>query len=105
VLFAFLIGAQCLLTLGAAIEAGVSTIFVGLAEDPQVLQQRSPELFAVRDFFFTAVWARLIWGLVDGRADVPAGRPAGAVSMSHVRTQNMARLETSTHGHSVIYLL
>jgi hypothetical protein len=48
VLFAFLIGAQCLLTLGAAIEAGVSTIFVGLAEDPQVLAERSPELFGVR---------------------------------------------------------
>jgi hypothetical protein len=29
----------------SAIEAGVSTIFVGLAEDPHVLQQRSPGLF------------------------------------------------------------
>jgi hypothetical protein len=48
VLFAFLIGAQCLLTLGSAIEAGVSTIFVGLGEDPQVLAQRAPELFGVR---------------------------------------------------------
>ncbi|GBE81179.1 DUF580-domain-containing protein [Sparassis latifolia] len=44
-LFAFLIGLQLMLTLGAAIEAGVSTIFVGLAEDPQVLAMRAPELF------------------------------------------------------------
>jgi hypothetical protein len=47
VLFAFLIGAQCMLTLASAIEAGVSTIFVGLGEDPQVLAQRAPELFGM----------------------------------------------------------
>ncbi|KAB5593164.1 Integral to plasma membrane protein [Ceratobasidium theobromae] len=46
-LFAFLIGLQCSLTLASAIEAGVSTIFVGLGEDPQVLAERSPELFEV----------------------------------------------------------
>jgi len=45
VLFAFVIGLQCSLTLSAAIEAGVSTIFVGLGEDPQVLAERAPELF------------------------------------------------------------
>ncbi|KAF9784470.1 plasma-membrane choline transporter-domain-containing protein [Thelephora terrestris] len=45
ILLAFLIGIQCSLTLTSAIEAGVSTIFVGLAEDPQVLAQRSPPLF------------------------------------------------------------
>ncbi|KII92408.1 hypothetical protein PLICRDRAFT_102406 [Plicaturopsis crispa FD-325 SS-3] len=45
ILFAFLIGLQCSLTLSSAIEAGVSTIFVGLGEDPQVLAVRAPELF------------------------------------------------------------
>ncbi|KAJ3546584.1 hypothetical protein NM688_g5499 [Phlebia brevispora] len=47
VLFAFLIGLQCSLTLSSAIEAGVSTIFVGLGEDPQVLAIRAPELFGL----------------------------------------------------------
>jgi len=47
VLFAFLIGLMCSLTLSSAIEAGVSTIFVGLAEDPSVLSIRSPALFAM----------------------------------------------------------
>ncbi|KZP34479.1 DUF580-domain-containing protein [Athelia psychrophila] len=46
-LFSFVIGLQCSLTLGSAIEAGVSTIFVGLGEDPQVLAIRAPELFAM----------------------------------------------------------
>ncbi|EJF65249.1 hypothetical protein DICSQDRAFT_159440 [Dichomitus squalens LYAD-421 SS1] len=46
-LFAFLIGLQSSLTLMSAIEAGVSTIFVGLGEDPQVLAIRAPELFAL----------------------------------------------------------
>ncbi|OBZ70731.1 Protein PNS1 [Grifola frondosa] len=46
-LFAFLIGLQCSLTLSSAIEAGVSTIFVGLGEDPQVLAIRAPELFGL----------------------------------------------------------
>ncbi|KAI0812718.1 plasma-membrane choline transporter-domain-containing protein [Irpex lacteus] len=45
--FAFLIGLQCSLTLSSAIEAGVSTIFVGLGEDPQVLAIRAPELFGL----------------------------------------------------------
>ncbi|KAI0332325.1 DUF580-domain-containing protein [Cubamyces sp. BRFM 1775] len=47
VLFAFLIGLMCSLTLSSAIEAGVSTIFVGLGEDPQVLAIRAPPLFAM----------------------------------------------------------
>ncbi|KAJ7287527.1 DUF580-domain-containing protein [Mycena rebaudengoi] len=47
ILFAFLIGLQCSLTLSSAIEAGVSTIFVGLGEDPQVLAVRAPALFAL----------------------------------------------------------
>ncbi|KAG8740574.1 putative choline transporter, neither null mutation nor overexpression affects choline transport [Ceratobasidium sp. 414] len=46
-LFAFVIGLQCSLTLASAIEAGVSTIFVGLGEDPQVLAERSPGLFEI----------------------------------------------------------
>ncbi|KAJ7680327.1 plasma-membrane choline transporter-domain-containing protein [Mycena polygramma] len=46
-LFAFLIGLQCSLTLSSAIEAGVSTIFVGLGEDPQILAIRAPALFAL----------------------------------------------------------
>ncbi|KAG1771704.1 plasma-membrane choline transporter-domain-containing protein [Suillus occidentalis] len=45
VLFAFLIGLQCSITMSTAIEAGVSTIFVGLGEDPQVLAARAPDLF------------------------------------------------------------
>ncbi|KAI0341911.1 DUF580-domain-containing protein [Trametopsis cervina] len=47
VIFAFIIGLQCSLTLSSAIEAGVSTIFVGLGEDPQVLAIRAPELFGM----------------------------------------------------------
>ncbi|KAJ8696215.1 pH nine-sensitive protein 1 [Pleurotus ostreatus] len=47
VLFSFLIGLQCSLTLSSAIDAGVSTIFVGLGEDPQVLAARAPELFGM----------------------------------------------------------
>ncbi|KAI0070632.1 DUF580-domain-containing protein [Panus rudis PR-1116 ss-1] len=47
ILFAFLIGAQCSLTLSSAIEAGVSTIFVGLGEDPGVLAVRAPALFGM----------------------------------------------------------
>jgi len=47
VFFAFIIGAQCSLTMTSAIEAGVSTIFVGLGEDPQVLAIRAPELFGM----------------------------------------------------------
>ncbi|KAH8828438.1 plasma-membrane choline transporter-domain-containing protein [Flagelloscypha sp. PMI_526] len=46
-LYAFLIALQCSLTMSSAIEAGVSTIFVGLGEDPQVLAVRAPELFAL----------------------------------------------------------
>ncbi|KAJ8590242.1 DUF580-domain-containing protein [Rhizopogon salebrosus TDB-379] len=48
ILFAFVIGMQCSLTISSAIEAGVSTIFVGLGEDPQILATRAPELFGVR---------------------------------------------------------
>ncbi|KAF8658257.1 hypothetical protein AX16_002033 [Volvariella volvacea WC 439] len=47
VLFAFLIGIMCCSTITSPVEAGVSTIFVGLAEDPQVLQVRAPELFGM----------------------------------------------------------
>ncbi|KAF5348744.1 hypothetical protein D9758_006837 [Tetrapyrgos nigripes] len=47
ILFAFLIGIMCSMTMSSAIEAGVSTIFVGLGEDPQVLAIRSPDLFAL----------------------------------------------------------
>ncbi|KAJ3757933.1 plasma-membrane choline transporter-domain-containing protein [Lentinula raphanica] len=47
ILFAFLIGLMCSLTLSSAVEAGVSTIFVGLGEDPQVLSIRAPALFGM----------------------------------------------------------
>ncbi|CAK5265765.1 unnamed protein product [Mycena citricolor] len=47
ILFAFLIGIQCSLTVSSSIEAGVSTIFVGLGEDPQVLAVRAPALFGM----------------------------------------------------------
>lgn len=45
ILFSFLIGIFEGQTIGAVIEAGVSTIFVGLGEDPMVLAERSPGLF------------------------------------------------------------
>jgi len=47
VLFSFLIGLVCSMTMSSAIEAGVSTIFVGLGEDPQVLAIRAPALFSM----------------------------------------------------------
>ncbi|EIM79183.1 DUF580-domain-containing protein [Stereum hirsutum FP-91666 SS1] len=46
-LYSFLIGAQLELTLSSAIQAGVSTIFVGLGEDPGVLAIRAPALFGM----------------------------------------------------------
>ncbi|KAL7421524.1 pH nine-sensitive protein 1 [Cryptotrichosporon argae] len=45
ILYSFLIGIMEMTTIGAAIDAGVSTIFVGLGEDPMVLAERSPALF------------------------------------------------------------
>jgi len=47
ILFAFLIGLMCSLTLSSAVEAGVSTIFVGLGEDPEVLSLRAPALYSM----------------------------------------------------------
>ncbi|KAF8522981.1 plasma-membrane choline transporter-domain-containing protein [Gautieria morchelliformis] len=47
VLFAFIIGLQCSLALSLSLDAGVSTLFVGLGEDPQVLAERAPELFGM----------------------------------------------------------
>ncbi|KZV95008.1 DUF580-domain-containing protein [Exidia glandulosa HHB12029] len=46
-LFAFFIGLTSTLTIASAVEAGVSTIFVGLGEDPHILAQRAPPLFAM----------------------------------------------------------
>jgi len=43
--YSFFVGFQVAQSLTATIEAGVSTIFVGLAEHPEVLAQRSPPLF------------------------------------------------------------
>jgi len=54
-LFAFLVGLQSSLTLTSALEAGVSTIFVGLGEDPQVLAIRAPELFQLIAMTYPAV--------------------------------------------------
>ncbi|EIW70886.1 hypothetical protein TREMEDRAFT_29308 [Tremella mesenterica DSM 1558] len=45
ILYSFLIGINMGYTIGSAIEAGVSTIFVGLGEDPMILAERSPGLF------------------------------------------------------------
>ncbi|KAL7417547.1 DUF580-domain-containing protein [Mrakia frigida] len=45
ILFSFLIGLQAGLALAQALEGGVSTIFVCLGEDPQILAERSPPLF------------------------------------------------------------
>ncbi|ORY21903.1 plasma-membrane choline transporter-domain-containing protein [Naematelia encephala] len=45
ILYSFLIGLFEGFTVGSVIDAGVSTIFVGLGEDPMVLQERSPGLF------------------------------------------------------------
>ncbi|KAF8200821.1 plasma-membrane choline transporter-domain-containing protein [Pholiota molesta] len=47
ILFSFFIGMVCCMTISSAIEAGVSTIFVGLGEDPQVLAIRAPALFSM----------------------------------------------------------
>ncbi|KAJ9106065.1 hypothetical protein QFC20_004127 [Naganishia adeliensis] len=46
ILFGALIGLNVGLAVSSAIDAGVSTIFVGLGEDPYILQERSPALFA-----------------------------------------------------------
>ncbi|WVR07244.1 protein PNS1 [Kwoniella sp. DSM 27419] len=45
ILFSFLIGLNIGSTISSAVDAGVSTIFVGLGEDPMVLAERSPALF------------------------------------------------------------
>lgn len=45
--FSFLIGLACSSSMSSAVEAGVSTIFVGLGEDPEVLAIRAPELFGM----------------------------------------------------------
>ncbi|KZV76124.1 DUF580-domain-containing protein [Peniophora sp. CONT] len=45
--FAFVVGVRLQQTLATVFEAGVSTIFVGLAEDPGVLAIRSPVLFGM----------------------------------------------------------
>ncbi|WVQ67890.1 protein PNS1 [Kwoniella botswanensis] len=45
ILFSFLIGISEGQVINSAIDAGVSTIFVGLGEDPMVLAERSPALF------------------------------------------------------------
>ncbi|VDB96491.1 unnamed protein product [Peniophora sp. CBMAI 1063] len=45
--FAFVVGVQLEQTLASVFESGVSTIFVGLAEDPGVLAIRSPQLFGL----------------------------------------------------------
>ncbi|KAG8833344.1 putative choline transporter, neither null mutation nor overexpression affects choline transport [Serendipita sp. 400] len=43
--YAWFVGFQVAQSLTASIDAGVSTIFVGLAEHPEILQQRAPALF------------------------------------------------------------
>ncbi|EPS94136.1 hypothetical protein FOMPIDRAFT_1153435 [Fomitopsis schrenkii] len=58
-LFSFLIGLQCMMTLSSAIEAGVSTIFVGLGEDPQVLAYRAPALFGM----IASAYPRVVQGV------------------------------------------
>jgi hypothetical protein len=47
IMFSFFSGLVCSNTMSSAIEAGVSTIFVGLGEDPGVLAIRAPELFGM----------------------------------------------------------
>ncbi|KAG8983031.1 putative choline transporter, neither null mutation nor overexpression affects choline transport [Tulasnella sp. JGI-2019a] len=60
ILFAFLVGFTCMATLASTIEAGVSTIFVGLGEDPQILAQRAPALFGA----IAARYPRVVQGVV-----------------------------------------
>ncbi|KAF8973281.1 plasma-membrane choline transporter-domain-containing protein [Flammula alnicola] len=62
ILFSFFIGLVCSTTISSAIEAGVSTIFVGLGEDPQVLAIRAPALFSM---------------IADTYPDVTRGVPRG----------------------------
>lgn len=46
--YAFLVGFSICHTLGyGALSSGVSTIFVGLAENPEVLAERDPALFSL----------------------------------------------------------
>ncbi|KAG8831941.1 putative choline transporter, neither null mutation nor overexpression affects choline transport [Serendipita sp. 399] len=45
--YSWFVGFQVAQSLTAAIDAGVSTIFVGLAEHPEVLKQRAPALFGL----------------------------------------------------------
>ncbi|THH15552.1 hypothetical protein EUX98_g9448 [Antrodiella citrinella] len=59
ILFAFIIGLQFSLTLSSAVEAGVSTIFVGLGEDPQCLAIRAPELFGL----IASIYPRVVQGV------------------------------------------
>ncbi|WVO22325.1 protein PNS1 [Cryptococcus decagattii] len=59
ILFSFLIGLNESFTIGSAIDAGVSTIFVGLGEDPMVLAERSPGLFEM----IRQVYPRVIQGV------------------------------------------
>jgi len=61
-LFSFVVGLVCCQTITSAIEAGVSTIFVGLGEDPQVLAIRAPALFSM---------------ITDAYPDVVRGVPRG----------------------------
>ncbi|BEJ17676.1 hypothetical protein CspHIS471_0610770 [Cutaneotrichosporon sp. HIS471] len=63
VLFAFAIGINLSFTIGSVLDAGVSTIFVGLGEDPMVLGQRAPVLFEL----IRQTYPRIVQGIPNGR--------------------------------------
>lgn len=42
----FMLGMQVIFTTGAVVQSGVSTIFIALAEDPEILARTRPEFFA-----------------------------------------------------------
>ncbi len=63
VLFAFAIGINLSFTIGSVLDAGVSTIFVGLGEDPMVLGQRAPALFEL----IRQAYPRVVQGIPNGR--------------------------------------
>ncbi|KAG8884398.1 putative choline transporter, neither null mutation nor overexpression affects choline transport [Tulasnella sp. 331] len=70
ILFAFLVGFMCMATLASTIEAGVSTIFVGLGEDPQILAERSPPLFARVGILDSKDLVPTVGGREDGEAGI-----------------------------------
>ncbi|KAJ9105788.1 hypothetical protein QFC20_004275 [Naganishia adeliensis] len=61
VLFGALRGLNVSLAVSSAIDAGMSTIFVGLGEGPYILQEQSPAVFASCESVVKWKGLQLIW--------------------------------------------